>query len=172
MKKRTASLITLAVALGLGCAIGVSANAAVTSIRSAEYSPAKVYFYGEEIPLKDSLVLITAEGEANGKLYMPVRELLEYMNFQVEWDNKDKAVYLTMNGNTGNNGTADNLDALPQNEADETALDIMQRTGNWSYIEPYLPYLSREGIDAVVASYNSKHMNPSEHKRASDYYEG
>lgn len=173
MKKKAASLITLAVVLGLGCAIGASANAAVTSIKSAVYSPAKVYFYDHEIPLKDPLVLIAAENETTGRLYMPMGELLEYMNFQVAWDREDKAVYLTMNGYngySGYNGAADDLDSLPQNEADETALTIMQRTGNWSYIEPYLPYMSRKGINAVVASYNSKHMNPNEHKRASDYY--
>lgn len=54
--------------------------------------------------------------------------------------------------------------------ADAQALDIMQRTGNWGYIEPYLPQMTNSGIDAVVNCYNSKHMNKNEHKKASDYY--
>lgn len=60
--------------------------------------------------------------------------------------------------------------ANTSNSADATALDIMQRTGNWGYIETYFPTMSRQGIDAVVNCYNSKHPNPDEHKKASDYY--
>lgn len=55
-------------------------------------------------------------------------------------------------------------------DVDSQALDMMQRTGNWGYIEVYLPQMTNAGIDAVVNSYNSKHPNSSEHKKASDYY--
>lgn len=56
------------------------------------------------------------------------------------------------------------------NKSDVKALDIMQRTGNWGYIVIYLPEMTNAGIDAVVNSYNSKHPNSNEHKKASNYY--
>lgn len=46
----------------------------------------------------------------------------------------------------------------------------MQNTGNWGYIESYLPYISKEGTDAVIKCYNGNHLNKNEHKNASDYY--
>jgi len=41
-------------------------------------------------------------------------------------------------------------------EADRRSADIMQRTGNWGYIEPYIPYLSEEGVARVECIYKSK----------------
>lgn len=166
-------IITVSVAAGYGASLfPVTAIAKETSrqekIQSATYLSAKVYFNGEEIPLKRSLVQVSSNDGSDTVLYMPMQELLEYMNFQVEWKAGDNRVDLTMNG-YGGQRTEDPA-GLPQNETDQTALDIMQRTGNWGYIEPYLPYMSKTGIDAVVACYNSKHMNVQEHKKAADYY--
>lgn len=59
---------------------------------------------------------------------------------------------------------------VSENSSDAQALDIMQRTGNWKYIEAYLPKMTNAGIDKVVSCYNSKHINANEHKKASDYY--
>jgi len=95
-------------------------------------------------------------------------ELLEYMQFKVEWNRKDNTVNLTMNGQKSNK----NIDVTPDssdNQVDKKAIDIIQKTGNWKYIEQYLPEMSADGIKKVVEIYNSKHMNPSEHKNASDY---
>lgn len=65
--------------------------------------------------------------------------------------------------NRGDTGATDN-------SVDVTAMDIMQRTGNWGYVEKYLPRMTDVGIYNVTALYNSKHSNQSEHKKASDYY--
>lgn len=166
-------IITVSVAAGYGVSLfPFTVIAKETSnqekIQSASYLSAKVCFNGEEVPLKRPLVEVSSGDGTDTILYMPMQEMLEYMNFQVEWNARDNRVDLTMNG-YGGQKTEDPA-GLPQNETDRTALDIMQRTGNWGYIEPYLPYMSNAGIDAVVASYNSKHMNVQEHKKAADYY--
>lgn len=166
-------IITVSVAAGFGASIlNFTAVAEETlnqgKVPSASYLSSAVYFDGEEVPLKSSLVQVSSVDGSDPVLYMPMQEILEYMNFQVEWNARDNRVNLTMNGYGGQK--TEESAGLPQNETDQTALDIMQRTGNWGYIEPYLPYMSNAGIDAVVASYNSKHMNASEHRKASDYY--
>lgn len=166
-------IITVSVAAGFGASIlNFTAVAEETlnqgKVPSASYLSAAVYFDGEEVPLKSSLVQVSSDDGSDPVLYMPMQEILEYMNFQVEWNARDNRVNLTMNGYGGQK--TEEPAGLPQNETDQTALDIMQRTGNWGYIEPYLPYMSNAGIDVVVASYNSKHMNASEHRKASVYY--
>jgi len=153
-------------------AFGVSAVFASTGIKSAALSDAKVFFYGKEIHLKDPLVQIVQEGSSDVKLYMPMREILEYMQFEVNWDSKTNSVNLSMHDYSDQSSRNDILKQsdISTDEADSKAADIMQKTGNWGYIEPYLPLMSKEGIEKVVEIYNSKHVNPSEHKKASDYF--
>ncbi|AOR25109.1 hypothetical protein [Clostridium taeniosporum] len=55
------------------------------------------------------------------------------------------------------------------NETDAEAIETMKKTGNWSYIEKHIPHMTTNGIEKVIEIYNSKHINPSEHKKASDY---
>ena len=76
--------------------VGVSTVFASSGIRSAEFSSVKVYFYGVQVPISGQMVLITKNGESNAQMYMPVREVLEYMNFIVEWDAANNAINLTM----------------------------------------------------------------------------
>ncbi|MCY6356340.1 hypothetical protein [Clostridium sp. ZS2-4] len=57
---------------------------AAEGIKSATINNGKVYFNGNEIKLKKPLVTIGMEGDSESQLYMPVSELLEYMNFKVE----------------------------------------------------------------------------------------
>ena len=170
---------------------------ATSSIRSASYSQTKVYWLGQEIPLENPLVSVVAEGETNARLYMPLRELLEFMNFIVEFDGQNNKVNLSMRGLTGNvsadssaysnnnqtqpyawdstgiysGGYSEDPATLSQAEADRRAVDIMQRTGNWSFIEPYLPHMSNEGITRMVDIFNSKRPNhPHQHRNARDYF--
>ena len=58
---------------------------------------------------------------------------------------------------------------VSNNKTDAEAIEIMKKTGNWGYVDKYFPQMSANGIEKVVAIYNSKHMNVSEHKKASDY---
>ncbi|MCT4595873.1 MAG: stalk domain-containing protein [Anaeromicrobium sp.] len=168
MKKFDIKSIVLGIVIGTMGAYGASAMPTVKEIKSATDLNSKVYFYEKEVPLKSPLIAIEREGNDNIQVYMPVRELLEYMQFNVQWKSEDKSVHLTMNNNMSNNNmispVVGNMD-----EIDAKAISIIQKTGNWSYIEPYLPKLSPETIRKVVEIYNSKHQNPSEHKKASDY---
>jgi hypothetical protein len=148
-------------------------------IESAAFSNSKVYFNENEISLKDPLVAIKKEGSSETQLYMPMREILEYMQFNVNWNNEDNSVNLTMNGYNGydyhNNSTSpapiaqNENDTIPQNNVDAKALEIIQNTGNWRYIEQYLPNMSEDAIRKAVEIYNSKHFNPAEYKNAADY---
>lgn len=141
--------------------------AAGEGIKSAAFNNNKVYFNGKEISLKKPLVTIEKNEESEPQLYMPMDEVLEYMHFKVDWNSKDNAVYLTMGQN--NQWNTEVMPDISANEADSKAIEIMKKTGNWGYIENYIPKMSNDGIKAVVDIYNSKHMNPSEHKNASNY---
>jgi hypothetical protein len=156
------------------CSFAVGAYAANT-IKTASFTDAKIYFYGQEVSISAQPVVITEIGNDTQKLYFPT-ELMEYMQFIINWDKEKNTINLTMNNGNGFNPSQypDYVDGYSTNAAlsgaDAEALDIMQRTGNWRYIQPYLPKMSNKGIDAVVACYNSKHPNKNEHKIASDYY--
>lgn len=165
MKRYDIKSLAAGIIIGI---IGVTTVFAAGGIKSAAYSNAKVYFYGEEVLLKNPLVTIVKDGSSEGQLYMPMRDLLEYMQFNVQWNSKDGSVNLTMNGDN-NNKDPEAPTGISENEADTTALDIMQRTGNWSYIEQYLKDMTEDGIEKVIKLYNSKHIDPSEHKKASYY---
>jgi len=198
MKKFSVQSMLIGFILGVVGMTGAFAVFAAAEISSANFSTARVYFYGQEVPLENSLVLITKGGETSASMYMPVRELLEYMNFIVEWDGANNVINLTMRGNPGtgtNNSMNQNASSnstspqawsgqgvyaggyneppssLSQTEAGRRAIDIMQRTGNWSFIEPYLPHISNEDIQTVVSIFNSKRPNhPGQHRQASDYF--
>lgn len=139
------------------------------NITNAEFNNSKVYFNGEEICLKKPLITITKNDDSESQLYIPADEILEYMNFNVNWNKKDNCLYLTMGQYNGE--TSELLYDTPggKTDIDNKAIDIIQKTGNWTYIESYLPYMSEKGIKNVVNIYNSKHMDVSEHKNASDY---
>lgn len=168
MKKIDTKSFILGIVIG---ALGITATFASGEIKSATFSNAKVCFYGNEVPLKNSLISVVKDSSSNAQLYMPMRELLEYMQFNVQWNSHDGSVNLTMNNNNNHinpNNTEIPLDSSVDN-IDKKALDIIQKTGNWEYIEPYLSHMSPDGIKRAVEIYNSKHINPSEHKKASDY---
>ncbi|QAA32286.1 hypothetical protein [Clostridium manihotivorum] len=137
-------------------------------IKSANFNNYKVYFNGKEIALNKPLVSIRSEKDSEPQLYMPFDEILKYMHFNIKVVEKNNAVYLTM-GQKDQLDASEDLSKLSGNEADLTAADIIQKTGNWSYIEKYLKYMTNDGIKKVVDIYNSKHDNAAEHKNAADY---
>lgn len=182
MKKLDIKSLIIGAILGT---TGVSTVFAAGEIKSTKINSSKVYFCGNEINLKNPLIEVVKSGDSEAQLYMPMKDVLEYMQFKVDWNDKSNSVNLTMNncnnrcnssfkngcsnGNKNNNINTKVSPNISKNEADSKAVEIIQKTGNWSYVESYLPYMSPEGIKKVVEIYNSKHMNPSEHKKASDY---
>lgn len=148
---------------------------ATTAIMSANFSNARVYFYGKQVLLENQLVLITKEGETNARLYMPVRELLEYMNFAVEWDGENNAINLTMKGShdaesgnsnfNNNNGTTQqnfpSSSASPRNDADRRALDIIEMSGTWgAEVDRLIPQMTPEVVDRIVFTYLGRQLFP------------
>lgn len=141
---------------------------AIEGIKSASISSDKIYFNGNEVKLNNPLIRIVKDDNSEEQLYMPMNEMLEYMQFKVQWNKKDSSVNLTMNGQNNKKSVEITPDSS-NNQADAKAIEIIQKTGNWRYIETYLPQMTPDGIEKVVEIYNSKHMNASEHKKASNY---
>lgn len=48
---------------------------------------------------------------------------------------------------------------IEKNETDKQALEIMQKTGNWSYVEPLFPSMTSQGVEEVVSLYIQKTGN-------------
>lgn len=166
MKKFDVKSVALGFIIGT---IGITTAFAASGIKSATFNSSKVYFYGKEVPLKNQLVSIVKDGETNAQMYMPMRELLEYMNFIVEWNANDSSINLTMKGNNGSyNGNSSNTyggsynydpSKLSQSEADEKGIAIMDNSGTWGQqIEALLPYMTPAGVEKVVTIYLDRHL--------------
>jgi len=156
--------------LMFACLTGGFAETKLGSIKSAKYTDSKVYFNGEEIPMEYALVELVKDGSDETKLYMSVREILEYMNFQVHWQAHDGSINLTMNQTDDHKTWTKKIPSdITKIDADKEAIDLITKTGNWSYVEAYLDYMTEDGISKVVEIYNSKHQNSNEHKKTSDY---
>ena len=158
--------------IGMATALTVFAS---TGIRSAILSDTRVYFYGQQVPLENQLILIAKYGEANAQMYMPLRELLEYMNFIVEWDGENNSINLTMRNihnttardyNLNNNNTATqhnfpSSDASPQNNADRRAIDIIEMSGTWGpEVDRLIPQMTPEVVDRIVFTYLGRQLFP------------
>lgn len=66
--------------------LGVTTIFASTGIKSAVLSNAKITLDGVYIPLNKPFVAVTKDNEHSASLYMPVRELLEFLGYSVSWD--------------------------------------------------------------------------------------
>lgn len=113
----------------LGAVIGaiiVTAIFATRNINSPKFTQSKIYFYGEEVPLKNSLVSVAKDNNTDPQLYMPMKEFLEYMHFNVDRNDSDDSVNLTMKGYDGSIYTI--ADAVQQKKATYTEDDFSHGT--------------------------------------------
>lgn len=175
--------MAVGVLVGMVGIMTVSASSQYIKNATLRNSSSKVYFYGKEVKLEQPLLAVKLEGNQEEKLYMPLREILEYMNFNVEWNSQDSSVNLTMkqqmgkstnmNNTTNENGQYTGGVACPidltKGSLEENLIQMMQMTGNWRYVEPYLDKVDEETLREIVKIYNSKHANPAEHKVVEDY---
>ena len=163
----------------IGAATVFTVNA-TTTIRSASFTTTRVYFYDNEVPLENPLVSIVTEGETHARLYMPLRELLEYMNFIVEWDGQNNSVNLTMRGNPGSGGNITNqpgssftnrqpnvggnqwfIREYTQEQANERALSVITSSGTWGpEIDWLIPQMSPSIIYEMVSIYLDRQLFP------------
>lgn len=58
---------------------------------------------------------------------------------------------------------------ITRGNVDVCALEIMQRTGNWRYVEPLFPYMTSTGIEKVVKLYIQKTGNYEQVKPTTHY---
>ncbi len=58
---------------------------------------------------------------------------------------------------------------LTKSEVDKCALGIMDRTGNWRYVEPLLPYMTSAGIENIITLRNQKSGNYEQTKSDDEY---
>jgi len=151
----------------IGVTTVLTTVSAAGRIRSADFVNTSVYFYGQAVPLENQLVSIVREGESNARLYMPIRELLEYMNFIVEWDAETNSVNLTMGDNTSTQYSPistpiqQTTNASPQNDADRSAISIIERSGTWSSeIDRLIPQMTPEVVDRLVFTYLERQLFP------------
>ena len=144
--------------IGLSAVYTVNAT---NSIRSASFSQARVYWLGQEVPLENPLISVVAEGETNARLYMPLRELLEFMNVSVEWDGENNSVNLTMRGNFGS-GVSTSITTfessietpISQRYARELAASFMKSAEWHGNIERILQIDDREAYAFVFVNYD------------------
>lgn len=160
------------IALGLAiCTVGITTVFAANGIKSAAFNSSKINFYGQEVPLQNQLVSIVKDGDTIPQMYMPVRELLEYMNFIVEWNEKDSSINLTMKEDTKIGKNVRNINnngveyynyvssEISQSEADDKGIAIMSSSGTWgSQIDALLPYMTPTGVEKVVTIYLDRHL--------------
>lgn len=60
-------------------------------------------------------------------------------------------------------------ESITRSDVDVCALDIMQRTGNWRYVEPLFKYMTSKGVENVVSLYIQKTGNYEKTKTATRY---
>lgn len=94
MKKFDVKSIALGFIIGT---VGITSVFASDGIKSATLSNAKVTLDEVSVPLKNSLIEIVKDDEKGARLYMPVRELLEYLGYIVNWDGTNDTVNLVSN---------------------------------------------------------------------------
>jgi len=164
----------IGIAIGILCTSSISIasdNPNIQKVENAFINNSKVFFYKQEIPMKNTLIEVVNTKDSTSQLYMPLDDILEYMHFKVEWTQDTDTVNLTMNTNPINStNIIDNTPSeQPATELDSYAIELMTTTGNWRYVEPYFAELSNSAIQRIVSIYNSKHPNVSEHKDADQY---
>lgn len=153
--------------------LSISTVFAAGGIKSANYEDTKVSFNNSVIPLESSLVSIIKEGENVPELYMPTKEILEYLGYKVNYNASQDYIDITSLNYDSitttiplQNSASNNI---PESEMDKKALEIMQKTGNWSYVEPLFTSMTPEGVKAVVNLYIKKTGNYKQAQTALPY---
>ncbi len=91
MKNFRIKNIVLGIVIG---SVGITSVFAADGIKHAAFSNTGVTLNGVLVPLGNSLVSIQKNGEKDASLYMPARELLEYLGYNVEFESKTNMIKL------------------------------------------------------------------------------
>lgn len=88
-------------------AIGSTSVFAANQIKSAYFNTNKVIYNGKELKLSNNpMISIIKQNETAASNYMPVREVLEQMGYNVSWDPNQKSVIINSNENINNTDTS------------------------------------------------------------------
>lgn len=182
MKSFNVKSLVCGLLLGALGTIGISTVYASGDIKLAKYENIKVSFNNSSVPLRNSLVSVVKNGENDANIYMPVTEILEYLGYNAKWNPSEHSINISTNNEKKSaNSTCDekkianslqNPDNknIAKNQGDKLALEFMQKTGNWSYVEPLFPYMTPEGVKDVVDLYiNQKGGNRQKIESAIPY---
>jgi len=142
-------------------------------------NPSKLYLNDIEIPLTHSIIEVLDIDDKTSTLFIPMNDVLGYMNYNTVIDTSTNTIHVTMKNQIPMSTLSDatpvdntvmisNLSSTGK-QLDQEVIQLIQNTGNWSYIEPYLNQISDHTLKSVIEIYNAKHDNPTEHKHLSDY---
>ncbi len=174
MKKIELKSFIFGLMIGL---IGITIVFTANKIKLVTYSNPVINLDGVQMPFKRPLLSVVKDGGKNTQIYIPLQEALEYLDYKVEWNSIDDTINILTSKTEidtfkpkDNRGIEKNItkDSI-KDEIDQRALETMQKTGNWTYIEPLIPYMSTDGIEQVISLYNEKQGKYGQHKIASDY---
>ena len=117
---------------------------ASNGIKAASYSASKVYLYDLEIPLENKLLSIVPEGSENADTYMPVRELLEILGYNVIWNDVDKSITIKFNG-------VDDISKAIQDSFEERTVSYSKSHGDYLFYAHAAKILIGESnlVDAI-----------------------
>ncbi len=158
-----------------GLLIGIIGIATVYATGGMESAEVKVLFNSSIIPLKNSFIAVDGKDEA--KMYMTVKEILEYLGYNVEWNGSKRSIIISTKTTGSIHGSSTAIAPLQnitnnsttKNETDKQALEIMQKTGNWNYVEPFFPSMTSQGVEEVVVLYIQKTGNYEQAEAALPY---
>lgn len=92
MKKFDVKSLVVGLIIGM---VGITTVFAASGIKSAVFSNAKITLDGHSVPLTKSLIAVVKDNEKDASLYMPVRELMEYIGYNVNWNKETLTVELS-----------------------------------------------------------------------------
>ena len=158
MKKLNAKSLVLGFIIGI---VGISTIFAANEIKSANFSNTTVTLGGVSVPLENPLVSIVKDDEKDMQLYMPVRELLEYIGYSVNWDEAKNNIDL--------------IKETPKTQADNTNMIYNNNQNQFSDVEPVRTVDITESIDdrnvKHVIEIDIPRLDPQQHIVLDDMFE-
>ncbi|MCT4562775.1 MAG: hypothetical protein N4A68_00380 [Maledivibacter sp.] len=168
MKSINVKSLACGLLIGTIGTIGITGVFASGLIKSTKYEEVTVTLNDTVIPMKDSMVSIVKNGENDSKLYMPAEEILEYMGYNVEFDDTKQSINISTKSILSSESMMNKN--ISENQPDKLALEIMKKTGNWSYVEPLFSYMTPQGVKETVDLYiNEKGGNQKQVQSALSY---
>lgn len=89
--------------------VGITSVFGAGIIKSVEYTDCTFMINGEEINLNNPFVSIVKQGESNSNLYMPIREVLQKLGYNVQWYENNNTIDISTSQNPYYVNSKDNI---------------------------------------------------------------